>query len=196
METRSAVAGGRAGLRRSTGSSGSPRARSGSPSRTTRLAASRPAPMEYQAAQVKGLVREGVGGPAGLELAVPAIVAVETREVDLAEMSKRLAGFRREIGVIGRPARLVELNATGLAVCVDEARQEARAAHADLPAGEVARDRGQMILLAQAVLATRETDRCESADDEQDCCNEPHRRRIGIGPDVLDFSRRRRRRRP
>src|SRR4051812_35570460 len=67
-----------------------------------------------------------------------------------------------------------------------ERAEEAWAAHADRTAGQVARDRRQSVLLANALLAVREADCGERADDEEDCRDEPHRRRIGSGSDGLD----------
>jgi hypothetical protein len=41
-------------------------------------------------------------------------------------------------------------------------------------------------LLPHSVLAAGEADRRQGADDQEACRDQPHRQRIGIGPDGLD----------
>jgi len=88
--------------------------------------------------------------------------------------------------VVGGATGVVEPNPTRLTVHVHESRQKARAADGDLAAGEVACDRGQLILLADALLMPSEAERRESADDDEKNGNAAHRQRIGNHPDGLD----------
>jgi PPOX class probable F420-dependent enzyme len=57
---------------------------------------------------------------------------------------------------------------------------------ADRAPGELRRDRRERLLLVDAVLPARETDRRKGADDQEHCRQEPHRTRIGTGSDNLD----------
>ena len=136
--------------------------------------------------QVERLVRKRVRRPAGQKLLEAAVAPFDAREVDGVEMTQRLARLRGEIRVVRRAPRIVELHASRFASHVDEAGEHIRAADRDRPAGEVARDRGQLALLAHALLVTREAERREAADDNEDYCDDPHRQRIGTGPDGLD----------
>jgi len=73
--------------------------------------------------------------------------------------------------VVCRPAGPVELDASSFAMGVDEPGEETRAVHADLSAGEIARDDRKPILLADAVLVAREANRRQGADDQQQSRN-------------------------
>ena len=86
---------------------------------------------------------------------------------------------------------VVEAHAPRLTVRVDEARQKPRASDADLTPGELARDHGEAVLFVQALLAAREAERGEGAGDHEEDCDEPHRPRIGTGPDGLEVQKRR-----
>jgi hypothetical protein len=88
--------------------------------------------------------------------------------------------------VVGGATGVVELDPTGLTVHVHESRQKAGAANGDLAAGEVACDRRQLILLADALLVPSEAERRESADDDEENGNAAHRQRIGSPSDGLD----------
>jgi hypothetical protein len=130
-----------------------------------------------------------VCGPTGLELVVAAVSALEAAEVDAVETSKDPARLRREVGVVGGTPRLVELHPPCLAARVDEARQKAWTAHADLSAGEIAGDHCEPVLLADPLFVPCEAERGEHADDREGCRDEPHRQRIGTNPDGLDPGR-------
>ena len=101
-------------------------------------------------------------------------------------MTQRLAGLRGEIHVIRRATRVVELHSSRFASHVDQAREYVRAADGDSPPREVARDRGQLVLLAHPLLVAREAERSETADDNEEYSNDTHRQRIGTGPDGLE----------
>jgi hypothetical protein len=131
-------------------------------------------------------VGKRVGGPPGVELLEAAVVSFDAREVDAAEMPQRLARLRGEIRVIRGATRVVELHASRFASHVDQAREQVRAANGDSPAREVARDRGQLVLLAHPLLVARETERSETAGDNEEYSNDPHRQRIGTGPNGLE----------
>ena len=88
--------------------------------------------------------------------------------------------------MVGGATGVVELNPTCFTVHVDDSGQKAGAANGDLPAGEVARDRRQLILLADALLVPSEAERREGADDDEENRNAAHRQRIGSPPDGLD----------
>ena len=88
--------------------------------------------------------------------------------------------------MVGGATGLVELDPTRLTVHVHQSRQKAGAANGDLAAGKVACDRGQLILLADALLVPGEPERRESADDDEENRNATHRQRIGSPPDGLD----------
>ena len=124
--------------------------------------------------QMECLVRERVRGPAGVELLEATVAPIDAREVDGIEVAECLARLRREIRVVRRTPGLVELDPSRFASCVDKARDKARATHRDRPPGEVARDRGQLVLLADALLVTREAERREAAHDEEEYSNDPH----------------------
>src|SRR5258705_14012387 len=121
------------------------------------------------------LVRKRVRGPTGVELLEAAVASVDAVEVDGIEMAECLARLRREIRVVRRSPCLVELHPSRFASRVDEAREKARAADADAPAGEVARDRRQLILFPHALLVPSEADRREAADNDGEDSNDPHR---------------------
>jgi len=89
--------------------------------------------------------------------------------------------------VVGGATGVVEPDATGLTVHVHESRQKAWAANGDFAAREVACDRRQLILLADALLVPREAERRESANDDEENGNAAHRQRIGSPLDGLDF---------
>jgi hypothetical protein len=88
--------------------------------------------------------------------------------------------------VVRRPPGLVELHSSRFASRVDKACDKAGAPHSDRPAGEVACDRGQLVLLAHALLVAREAESREAARDDEEYSNDPHRQRIGILSDGLD----------
>jgi hypothetical protein len=77
--------------------------------------------------------------------------------------------------VVRRTARIVELHASRFCPRIDEAREKARATNADTPAGKVARDRAELVLLAHPPLVAGEAERREGADNDQECSNRPHR---------------------
>jgi hypothetical protein len=88
--------------------------------------------------------------------------------------------------VVGGATGVVEPDPTCLTAHVHESRQKAGAANGDLVAGEVACDRRQLILLADALFVPSEAERQESADDNEENGNAAHRQRIGSPPDGLD----------
>jgi hypothetical protein len=139
-----------------------------------------------EAAQVEGLVRERMCSPAGVELLEPAVAPLDAPKVESIKMAQRLAGLRREIRVVRGTPSLVELDTSGLAPDVDQTREEARAADGHSAAREVACDRGQLVLLAQAFLVACEPERSEATDDDEEYRDGPHRVRIGTDPDGLD----------
>ena len=69
---------------------------------------------------------------------------------------------------------------------VDKACDKARAADADAPAGEVTRDRGQLILLPHPLLVARKAKCRQAPDNNEEYRNGPHRQRIGSASDSLD----------
>jgi hypothetical protein len=101
-------------------------------------------------------------------------------------MAQRLACLRGEIRVIRGATRVVELHASRFAAHVDQTCEQVRAANRDGPAREVTCDRGQLVLLAHTLLVTREAKRGETAGDNEEYSNDPHRQRIGTGPDGLE----------
>src|ERR1700730_8142293 len=125
-------------------------------------------------AQVERLVCKRVPGPAGGELREAAVAAADAREVDAVEITQQLARLRREVRVVGRAPRVVELHASRFASRIDEARDKARAPDPDLAAGEIACDRSQLVLLPRPLLMAREAERRESADNDEENCNDPH----------------------
>ena len=139
-----------------------------------------------EAAEMERLVCERVCSPRCVELREAAVAVRETREVDVVEVPKGLAGLWREIGVVRGPARCIEADASCFAARIDEAREEAGTADADPASREVARDGGELILLAHTLLVAREAERRESADDEEEDRNGPHRYRIGTAPDGIE----------
>src|SRR6266568_2498212 len=116
-----------------------------------------------------------VCGPAGVELLEPATAPLDAGEVDGIEVAQRLAGLQREIRVVRRTPRLVELHASRFAARIDEACNKAWATDADVPAGEVARDRRERVLLPHPLLVAGEAERREGADDDEKYSNRPHR---------------------
>jgi len=70
--------------------------------------------------------------------------------------------------VVRRAPRLVELNASRLASHIHQAREQVRAADRDCAACEVARNRGQLILLTDALLMAREAKGREAADNNEE----------------------------
>jgi hypothetical protein len=135
---------------------------------------------------VERLVGKRVRGPPGVELLEAAVTPVDAGEVDSIEMAECLARLGREICVVCRTPALVELHSSRLAARIDKACGKARAAHRDRPAGEVARDGRQLVLLAHALLVASEAERREAADNKEEYRNGPHRQRIGTKPDSLD----------
>ena len=121
------------------------------------------------------LVRKRVRGRAGVELLEAAVAPVDAGEVDGIEMAECLARLRREIRAVRRTSGLVELHPSRFASRVDKACDKARAADADLAAGEVTRDRGQLILLPHPLLVAREAKCREAADNNEEYRNGPHR---------------------
>jgi hypothetical protein len=77
--------------------------------------------------------------------------------------------------VVGGTPRLVELHPSCFASRIEQARDKARAPHTDLPSGEVASDRGQLILLAHPFLVPRDAKRPKAADYDEEYRNGPHR---------------------
>jgi len=69
----------------------------------------------------------------------------------------------------------VELNASRFCSRIDETREKARATNADTPAGEVARDRAELVLLAHPLLVAGEAERRDGTDNDQKYSNRPHR---------------------
>lgn len=140
-------------------------------------------------AQVERFVRERVRGPARAELVVAARGAVETREVDAIELPELRAGLRREIGVITRTAVGVEVDAARLPVRVDEASEEARTPHADVPPRDLRGDRAERILLSDPVFVRDEAGDEERRGDEDKggpSEGDPHPVEIGLMRPVLD----------
>ena len=88
--------------------------------------------------------------------------------------------------MVGGATGVVELDPTCLTAHVHESREKAGAANGDLAAGEVACDRRQLILLADALLVPSEAERRESADDDEQNRKGAHRQRIGSLRDGLD----------
>ena len=88
--------------------------------------------------------------------------------------------------MVGGATGVVELNPTCLTMHVHESREKAGAANGDLAAGEVACDRRQLILLADALLVPSEAEGRESAEDEEENRKAAHRQRIGSPPNGLD----------
>src|SRR5439155_19383004 len=108
-----------------------------------------------EAAQMESLVRERVRGPGRVELRKAAVASVDACEVDTVEMAQRRARLRREIGMVrGTPGR-IEAHLSCFAARVDEAGEEAGTVDADLASREVARDRGEAVLFAHALLVAR-----------------------------------------
>ncbi len=101
-------------------------------------------------------------------------------------MAECLARLRREIRVVRRTPGLVELHSSRFASRVDKACDKARAADRNRPAGEVACDRGQLVLLTHPLLVACEAERREAAHDNEEYSNDPHRQRIGSASDSLD----------
>ena len=134
-------------------------------------------------------MRERVRRPACSEFLEAAVTPLDAREVDAVEMTERLAGLRGEIRVVRRAPRLVELHASRFASHIDQAREQGRAAHRDSTAGEVARDRAELVLLSHAFLMAREAKRGEAAGDNEEYSYDPHPQRIGMGPDGLEEER-------
>src|SRR3954451_14549350 len=138
-----------------------------------------------EAAEVERLVRQRLRGPRGSELLVRAVAPLEAREVEAVEMAERLARLGREVGVVVRPPVVVELHVTAFGSNADERAEEAGAADADLAPRQIARDGGELVLLADPVLVSPKADRRQRADDQEEGCHESHRPRIGTGPDGL-----------
>ena len=121
-----------------------------------------------------------------VELRKAAVASVDACEVDTVEMAQRLARLRREIGMVrGTPGR-IEAHLSCFAARVDEAGEEAGTVDADLASREVARDRGEAVLFAHALLVAREAERREGADDEEDNRNRPHRQKIDTRPGGIE----------
>ena len=131
-------------------------------------------------------VCERVRGPRCVELVEATRTPLDAREVDAVEAAERLARLRREVRVVRRVPLSVELDTPCFSVHVDEACEKARAANGDLPTGEVAGDRRQLILLADALFMARETKRRKGAGDDEQDCDRPHLQRIGRPSDGLD----------
>ena len=68
----------------------------------------------------------------------------------------------------------VELDAPRFTLHVDQACHQAGTVHPDLPPGEVAGDRGQLALLANALFVARETKRRKAAENNKDYRDRAH----------------------